>query len=419
MKSNQSLLKSALSYSFVNILNAAIPFFMLPILTRLLLPEEYGIIAIFNATLGLLGAFVGLSVHGIVTVRYVDRKEIDYPRFIGSVIFILMISTLFILLITLLFRAKLSLLLSIPEEWLIIAVIISCLNVITQIRLGIWMMAGNVKKYGQFQTLMALTNMGFSLFFVVIMKWGYEGRFLGQTVAYILFGVIGFISIQKSGFITLRPKWEYVKESLQFGVPLLPHVMGGLLLGYADRFLINEYLGLESAGIYMVAAQFGLGMGLITDAFNKAFVPWLFEHLKVGSMERKVNIVNLTRNYALVIFLLAGILASVSYWILLIIAGEKYTEASVALQWVFCGLAFNGLYLMVTNYIFYSKKTYLLAWITLFSGIVGLCLTWYLIQKIGIAGASLAYTITMVIRFILTWIVAQKLYPMPWKKALS
>ncbi len=414
MKSTKSLLKNALGYSMVNILNAAIPFFMLPILTRVLLPEEYGVIAMFNATLGFLGAFTGLSAQGSVNVRYVDRDEIDYPCFIGSNLFILLISTFFTLIVILLFSQQLSEFTSVPSEWIIVAVLIAGLNILIQFRLSLWMMAGEVKQYGKFQIAMALANMSFSLFFVLVMKLGYDGRFLGQTVAAVLFGLIGFVSIVKAGFVSFSPKWEYVKEALHFGVPLIPHIIGIILMGYADRFLISKYLGLESTGIYMVAAQFGLGMGLLADSFNKAFIPWLFEQLKDGRTIVKEHVVKVTWLYFIAALVLAGVLASVAYWILYLIAGENYTEATAALQWIFFGLAFHGMYLMVTNYIFYTKKTYMLAWITLLSGGISFILAWLLIPLYGITGAGMAYFIVMVFRFLLVWYFAQKAYVMPW-----
>lgn len=419
MKSTKLLLKNALGYSIVNILNAAIPFFMLPILTRVLLPEEYGVIAMFNASLGFLGAFTGLSVHGSINVRYVDKDEIDYPRFIGSNLFILLISTFFTFVVLLLYSKELSEFTSVPEKWLLVAILIAGLNVLIQFRLSLWMMMGKVKHYGKFQVLMALVNMGFSLFFVLVMKLGYDGRFLGQTVAAVLFGLIGFVSIVKTGFVSFLPKWEYIKEALHFGVPLIPHIIGGILIGYADRFLINKYLGLESAGIYMVAAQFGLGMGLLLDAFNKAFVPWLFEQLKDGRMVVREHVVKITWLYFIVALIFAGLLASVSYWILFWIAGEHYTKASLALQWMFFGLAFHGMYLMVTNYIFYVKKTYILAWITMFSGGLSLVVVWILIPIYGITGAGIAYFIVMVFRFFIVWLFAHKAYKMPWFKIIK
>ena len=57
LKSNTFLAGSAV-YLFSNILNAAIPFALLPVLTRYLTPEEYGEVAMFQTLLGALMAFI-------------------------------------------------------------------------------------------------------------------------------------------------------------------------------------------------------------------------------------------------------------------------------------------------------------------------------------------------------------------------
>ena len=49
-----------------------------------------------------------------------------------------------------------------------------------------------------------------------------------------------------------------------------------------DRFIVASIMGEESVGIYMVALQFGLVMGLVADAFNKAYSPWVYRLLNSG-----------------------------------------------------------------------------------------------------------------------------------------
>jgi O-antigen/teichoic acid export membrane protein len=414
MGSSRFLLKNAAVYSFSNILNAAIPFLLLPILTRVLVPADYGVLAMFNATLGILGAFTGLSVHGAVNVRFVDREEIDYPRYVGTCLFVLLTSTILTLGVVAIFLQPLSDFTAIPPSWLLVAVLISGSNFLIQVRLGIWLMGKKPVAYGAFQICLGLLNMGLSLLFVLALKYGYEGRLLGQALAIGCFAVMAVFSLRLTGWVVFLPKWDYVRESLAFGVPLVPHVIGGFLLAAADRFIINEKLGLEAAGLYMVAVQLGLGMGLITDAFNKAFVPWLYEQLKADNFATKKQIVRGTWVYFGIALVFAGIIALSSYLILYVVAGPVYVSASTALCWLAFGQAFGGMYLMVTNYIFYKRKTKTLAWITLITGFIGVALTYLIVPILGIVGAGIAFTCAMALRFFLTWIVAQKICPMPW-----
>lgn len=414
MSVSSSLIKSTAVYSVSNIINALIPFLLLPVLTRVLTPTDYGVVAMFISLLGFLGAFTGVSVQGAVNVRYVNRETIDYPRYVGSCLFILLISTGVTFGVVLLFQTPLSNFTAIPPFWLLIAVLVSGSTFLTQVRLGIWLMAKKSFAYGTFQVLQSLFNMGLSLVFVLLLHRGYQGRLWGQSLAALLFALFALVSLRLDGWVSFKPCWRYVREGLDFGIPLLPHVLGGFLVSLADRFIINKLLGLEAAGVYMVAAQIGMGMLLLSDAFNKAFVPWLYENLVNPTQQMKLKIVRFTWIYFIVALLLAGVIASLSHTIIVIIAGAAYAEAAKPLVWLGLGQALGGMYFMVTNYIFYKRKTMLLSWVTLLGGCVGVVLTWYLVPILGIAGAGISFSFAMCLRFFLTWYLANKVYPMPW-----
>src|SRR5690606_13004257 len=89
----RSLLGPALIYAVSNGLAAGLPLLLLPILTRTLTPDEYGLVAMFSVVVTAFGALTGLSVHGAVSMRYFDRDSLDFPRYVGSCLAILAVST--------------------------------------------------------------------------------------------------------------------------------------------------------------------------------------------------------------------------------------------------------------------------------------------------------------------------------------
>jgi O-antigen/teichoic acid export membrane protein len=107
-------------------------------------------------------------------------------------------------------------------------------------------------------------------------------------------------------------------------------------------------------------------------------------------------------------------LALVAPWLLSFFVGKDFTGASSFVLWLAIGNAFTGMYLMVTNYIFYAKKTAILAWITFFTAITSVALNYILISRNGAIGAAQAMTLTCFLRFMLTWIFSSKAYAMPW-----
>ena len=82
--------------------------------------------------------------------------------------------------------------------------------------------------------------------------------------------------------------------------------------------------------------------------------------------------------------------------------------------WLALGQALHGMYMMVTNYIFYSKRTGLLSLSTMTAGLVNVGLLMVLVSSMGLKGAAIAFAISMGIKFLLTWYVAHLRHPMPW-----
>lgn len=416
LKGNTFLAGSAV-YLFSNILNAAIPFALLPVLTRYLKPEEYGEVAMFQTSLGALMAFIGLSLHGAAGRKFYDGnlEEKDLKEFIGSCLQILAITTAITIAVLFIFQDQFSLWLGLDQKWILLAALVTAGNVIAHIRLGQWQVRKKAKLYGALQVAKSLLNVGLSLALVVLFLQGSDGRIVAQGVAVAIFALLALWLLKRDNLLTVtvwRP--NYIKEALKFGVPLIPHVGGMFLLTAVDRFVINSELGLAQAGIYMVAVQFSMALSLVFDAMNKAYVPWLFERLKRDSDSEKRQIVHYTYAWYAIILAGAGLSFIVGPWLIVFVAGDDYRQAGDVIGWLVLGQVFNGMYLMITNYIFYSKRTGLLSAASVFSGLVNLVLLIFFVEWFGITGAAYAFALSMGLRFLLSWIVAQKRHSMPW-----
>lgn len=411
------MVSGAAIYLIANILNAAIPFIMLPILTRYLNPAEYGEVAMFQTLLAALAAFTGLSVHAAANRKFYDGniKEFEMKNFIGSCLQILIVSSSLVFLILFAFRNEFSRWLGLKSEWILIAVFVSAASFIIQIRLGQWQVRNKPKLFGAFQVSRSLLDMILTIVLVVFILYGSVGRIISQSLAIGVFGLFALYLLYKGNLLTFF-QWSpvYIKEALMFGVPLMPHIAGVFLLNSVSRFVVNSELGLAQAGIYMVAVQISMAMGIIFDSINKAYVPWLFERLKRNILTEKIQIIKLTYGYFLIVILVAIIVFIFGPYFIVLLAGEDYSQAGEVIGWLALGQAFNGMYLMVTNYIFYSKKTGLLSVVTVFSGFLNVVLLLLLINVFSLQGAAIAYCISMIIRFLLTWFVSHKRHPMPW-----
>jgi len=402
-------------YLGANILNAGIPFLLLPILTRVLTPADYGTVAMFGIVLSVLAAFTGLSVHGAVGVRYFQLEKTELAEYVGACIGILVISTSLIFLLVAANGTWLEGITGVPSDWILVAVVLSGLQFLGMIRLSLWQVSGEVKKYGVFQITQSLLNAAVSLVLILMVGMAWEGRVLGQSVAVTFFGVVALWWLLRDGLLLFRGNWRvHYRDALKFGVPLIPHVIGGLLIVAADRFIIVKLLDLTQAGIYTVALQVGQVISLVTSSFNAAYSPWFMGKLSKPSEVIRRNIVRGTYLYYVLVITCAVIFGVTAPMFLHLFVGESYRAAGELVIYIALGFAFGGCYYMVVGYVFFESKTGVLAFITFVSGLVNIPLMFILVEHNGVAGAGQAFVLTQAFSFLATWWVAHKVHPMPW-----
>ena len=159
-------------------------------------------------------------------------------------------------------------------------------------------------------------------------------------------------------------------------------------------------------------------MMFITGSFNNAFVPWLFEKLSLDNIKEKVKIVKFSYMYMILLFFVGALVFLFVWLIFPIFVNVQFNGALKYIPWLLLGAVFQGCYYMVTNYILYTEKTIVLAIITLSTGIVSVIFNYVLIPILGGIGAAVAYALTFMIYFIVTWVVSSRIYRMPWNLKL-
>jgi len=230
----------------------------------------------------------------------------------------------------------------------------------------------------------------------------------------LLFYFVGDGKGDKREYIKFSFNKKYIKDALFFGIPLIPHALGGWIITGIDRIFINSMVGVAATGIYTVGYQVGMIIGLLAHSFNLAWAPFLYEKLKENNYSTKIKIVKFTYLYNIGIIFLALALSFIAPYFLKYFVSENFYFSYKYVIWIALANAFSGMYLMVVNYIFYVKKTYVLAWITFFSAFINIILNYFFIKANGAIGAAQATTLTALLQFALTWILSVRCFKMPW-----
>ena len=374
----------------------------------------------FGIVLSVLGAFTGLSVHGAIGVRYFQLERKALAEYVGTCVGILVVSTSVIFLLVAVSGEWLARVSGVPSDWLLVAVALSGFQFLGNIRLALWQVSGEAKKYGVFQVSQSLLNASFSLVFVLIVGLAWQGRVLGQVVAVGAFGIVALRWLLKDGLLTISRNWRaQSRDALNFGIPLIPHVIGGLIISTAGQFLVTNMLGVSEVGLYVVGVQLGSILGIVADAFVKSYAPWLYERLKDESTLARRATVGVTY-YVFIFFLLLAAVASISvFFVFPYIVGPQFLPARSMIAFFIFGNAFVGMYYAVAGFFFFTSKTKFVSIVTISSGVLSICLMWFLASALGTKGVALGYLLSQIIMFLLAWIISSFVYPLPWLQIRS
>ena len=412
------LMRAVGTYTVSNIAVAAIPFLLLPILTRVLTPTDYGIVAMFGIAVSGFGALTGLGTLGAVEVRFFELGKGALASYISGCLLVLLGSSLLLAAITWVTSAFLSAATSVPADWLLACVAVAAMQFVILLRLSLWQVENRPLKYAVLQIAQSALNALLSLGFVLILHLAWRGRTWGICVSSMVISAGALVSLYRDGWIPHHPAKDHIRDALKFGLPLVPHAVGGLLIVTMDRLMISNLLDVAHTGIYAVALQISMVISLITGASNKAFAPWLFSRLRQQTTSMQVRIVRLTYAYFAALILLAMVLGFGAPTFLSILVDESYHAASGIVLYIALGYAIGGMYFMVTNYVFWAGATGRLSLITTTSGVANIACSYLLISAWGLEGAGVGFILSQLILLAGVWTLAQKVYPMPWISAV-
>jgi O-antigen/teichoic acid export membrane protein len=222
-----------------------------------------------------------------------------------------------------------------------------------------------------------------------------------------LFGVIiAFLGIQSLVFIgaflkissqigIILPNFIYIKEYLDYSIPLIPNSLIRWVTDSSDRYLVTYFLGLGSVGIY--SASYSIGW--LIQALVTPIQLILFPELSKLYDEGKENQVKIYLSYSLKYFLMLAIpavfgLAALAQPILRILTTEEFVAGSTVIPIVALSGLMGGVFQIIINITHLAKQTKFNMYIHIFAAASNVLLNLFLIPYMGIEGAAVSTLIS-------------------------
>ncbi len=397
-------IQTSFVYLVGNVLSKLVAFFLIPLYTSKISPEQYGIYDLVIAFVNLFAPLAFFQIwDGMFRVTFDYEKEEDKYRVISNSVFVSFVGAF---LYALIFGVVYSI---IPFEHAMYVFAYGCVFSLHYLYGYICRVFLDNKLSvisGFISTLItALLNVVLILYF----NWDIKSLYFAPTV-----GMLVQILIVEFQYKVLRHfKWSSlskntISQMLRFSLPLCLSGVSYWLLSGFTKLVITYYLGAADNGLFAIANRFASLVILVITIFQYA---WNEMSYMMANDKSRTNVYNICIDLLIKFVLLgsAGLCVGIKIIFPYFVA-EQYSQAIAIIPATIIGSMLNAMSGFISTMFMTEKKTNVIMYSTLVSAAVNIILGIVLTKIWGLQGASIALGIAFGVLLFIRMIQAQKYF---------
>ena len=397
-------LKHSKNYFFADIAIKAVGVISVPIFSRLLTQEDYGIVAVFDAYVGIFLIILSLNSHAAVG-RYYYEKTKDFNEFVGTTLIFMGFIFAFIALFFISLSKQIAHIIQLPGLLHIYLVIICLFGIICEMYIEILIPQKRSREIALIRTVRSFASVATSILLVCLLK---ENKYLGRVWASLIIGAIFsvYLMIKIRDYSRFSFRRSHLSYIAHYSFPLVPYALSGIILAHFDRIMINSTLGTASAGLYSLGYNIGMLLLIVIASTRTALIPDFYRFLNSREYNRLEILVR--RVFSIVTIAALGLFLF-AMEIGFILADEKFHPGLSVVPIVVIGYVFFGMYSIYSWYVFYEKRTSYLSVVVFPAGVLNIVLNILFIPKYGYIAAAYTTVVSYFVMFLLMWITANRI----------
>lgn len=254
---------------------------------------------------------------------------------------------------------------------------------------------------------------GLTLWFVLARDLGVAGVLYGKLFGDVAAALLGVALCRHN----LRPAFDgaLLRRMLGYGLPLVPVSVSYAIIGFVDREALQRTASLDAVGVYGVAMKFFAVISMGISAFNLAFGP--FAYAKAHEPDAPKLFARVLALYVALASAGALVVGLFAPPIVAVLATKDYAGAAGPALWLGFAAVAQGAYSVAALGISLSLKTPLLVGVAAAAALVAIVANQVLVPRFGAEGAAMATFLAHVVSTVLVYVVAQRVRPMPYRGA--
>ncbi len=412
MSGLRELLSHSSNYFVGRVLILLAGFISMPVLTRILSKDDYGLMSLVFLSLTILGTIAMIGFPQAVTRLYPEYKEKGGFEYIRHLCTNISIGSIVSASIVVFIAVGISYFLENSSSFSKLGYYLRYVSVLILIRVltGVFLQIYRAEKSPFMYNLITVTNRYLTVFCSIFLVIYIYKNIMGVLVATIavegiilVICAIFFLSRGRLGVTKISPK--IMSEAIRFGFPLVIADLLTSLMTSGDRFIIQYYLDSAAVATYSVAYDISDYIGaLFVTPVRLAIIPIIFS-LWVDKGHEKTSVF-LSR---VIKYTFAGIIPVIFGFsilgekIIILLASSKYSDSGVLVPFIISGVMLVSIHFLFFIGLLVQKKTAVLSFLNLAAGVFNIILNLFLIPHYGVLGAAFTTLVTYIILLFVTY----------------
>ena len=418
-------------YGLSTILARIINFLFVPIYTRLLSPESYGVVTEFMAYIAVLQVVLVLGLE-TGCFRFANKEGVDPKKVYSSAFVTVFCVGATFLALMLAFASPIASSLGYEGQEACVKYMagILTLDAVTAILFAKLRQENKAFKFAIFKTVKIITETGANLLLFLWFPSHVDSapwllNFIPATpdFSYVIFSI--FISCVVCGLLFIPDFFKLsfsldrklTGQMLAYSLPLMVAALPGIMNDFLDRILFryfdsNAEAWRSSLGLYQAAVKLAVIMNLFIQMFRYAAEPFFFRQSREkGSLKLYADVQEYFTAFCGLVFL--GVILYID--IIALILGPQFREAVgivpiMLLSYMLLGMLFN-----VSMWYKLSGKTNVAIWITLAGLAVTALVIVLFMPTYSYWAAAYGHLASYIVMFVVSAVLGAKYYPIPYR----
>jgi len=408
--------KHASIYTIGNLLTKLAGFLLLPLYTSYLTPADYGTLELLLLAAPIISTALGAGLSQATVRLFYDSEEKTYRKklvatalytsFIGSAIGCFILISLSDFFSNFFFKDNLH------QDFFILVFYALFFELCMEVPLSFIRVMERSIFFVTVSLMRLLLAISLNVMFLVYLDTGLVGILYSDVIT-ALFAAILLVwtTVRYCGF---HYSLSLLKDLFVYGFPLIFVGYGMIALSLVDRYLLSIHVDLTALGIYSLGLKFATLLTIVVvTPFWRSYGPFRFSIMKQDNAKQ---IYARVFTYYIIVSCWAALgLSLLGREVVFIMTDELFWDAYKIIPYLSVGLIFYGTYYMVQTGIYINKKTKYIGYIMNSVALVKIAIAWWLIKEWGVYGAGVSSIIGFLLLSIITYVVAQKIYPISYE----